>query len=114
MGIRGERESRGTTAHSFGRSGRISSDWRGEGVGFPLTSSTTSAADNLTTRYHAPRRKCPSSDGRMRAHCAVAMLPPRVSLYTIGQQQGEGNGRPRWRERVGIEPTEPLAGPKQV
>src|SRR6266513_6141106 len=73
MGRRADCGGLGTTVQRGGGVGRISREERGNAVRVPLTSSTASAAVRRTTRYHAPRRSCPGSAGRRRAHCPVAI-----------------------------------------
>src|SRR5258705_6958311 len=77
-GSRAERAGRGTTVQRVGGGGRISSVGRGNAVSVPLTSRTASTGGGRSTRYHAPRRKWPASEGRSRAHCPVAIGPPKL------------------------------------
>src|SRR5258705_1196441 len=77
-GSRAERAGRGTTCRRVGGVGRIYSVGRGTAVRVPLTSSTASTGVSRITRYHATRRRWPASEGRSRAHCPVAIGPPRL------------------------------------
>src|SRR6266487_3563296 len=77
-GSRAERAGRGTTVQRVGGVGRISSVGRGNAFRVPLISSTASTDVSRITRYHAPRRRWPASEGRSRAHCPIAMGPPRL------------------------------------
>src|SRR5258708_7039278 len=65
-------------------------DGRGTGVGVPLTSRTASIGVRRTTRYQAPRRRWPPSEGRSRAHCeVVAIGPPTASSFTNALRRDE-------------------------